>query len=538
MSLGRTVIQIVTAGLLSVFATCSVAAGFAKAPAETDPAGNFNSQFNGEPPSDLVSIASDMLAIVDHSAGLMVFVHATGAEIGRTRLPSGFSVERVRTFPDRTVLVDAEQKLKIVLPRSHTNMMTLPKVAALSLASGDPDDEGVSLVRRTARRLGIAAAPKLGFSSELKITGITPGFLASATFLGMDHLGRAYTLAREIELIDTDDGGVKRRVLRIVATLGRHDASGTRTEVATVPLDRLFKTPRGRYLTVEPDGAVVGLLPLRADADASKSGIYLFRPNFVTDLGQSNPAKPMASAAKTQKLLADSQKPFQINPIPSDDNSSPVETKDAGAMEPSEIAGRRTKAKMKAMAQRILGFKWTASNTNLATGAQSECWFGKHDAAHAFELPHGLKRAKPGDLIVGVPYNWGGKASLETIASELGNGFRAGNICSEADDQSPKTTGLDCSGFIGQVWGVQEFGTSGVHAISDPLPQLSSLRWGDVFNYAGHHIRLYVGDDVSKEFGMRIRTFESTSACGGACDHIYDIEHFHGYEIRRLRAKK
>jgi hypothetical protein len=63
-----------------------------------EPAGHFYGNFNGEPPNDLISIAPNMLAIVDHVSGTVVFTHADGTERGRRQLPGQFRVDNVRAF--------------------------------------------------------------------------------------------------------------------------------------------------------------------------------------------------------------------------------------------------------------------------------------------------------------------------------------------------------------------------------------------------------------------------------------------------------
>jgi hypothetical protein len=215
------------------------------------------------------------------------------------------------------------------------------------------------------------------------------------------------------------------------------------------------------------------------------------------------------------------------------------ELKDMEVDKPApNIAGVRSIKQMKKAANDIMTFIWEVRQENLSIGHQEECDFGKNDPHRAFELPHAFKHAKQNQKIQRVPYNWGGKEDLATVKAQLKDGHRAGNICSEnKDEKTPNTTGMDCSGFVAQIWGIGDFGTDHIDHVANSLDALEHMQWGDAFNLKKHHIRLYVGQDKSDEHGMRIHTLESTSACSGTCEVLYDVEHFHDYEMVRLKPK-
>jgi hypothetical protein len=515
-------------------------AGGPVAPDSAVPAGPFMGAFNGEPPSDLVSIAPNLLAIFDHVAGWVVFTDSKGSELWRERLPSLFRVGDVRTFKERTVLIDRDGKRKIVMPRYNDDSHPRFSVAAVPVAANDPDIAAPSYLQRAFRRAGLKAQAGAGYAAELQLFSLTDDFLVSATFLGFDSQGNAYSLARELkERKASADPKDSTTVIKVTLTVGKHDATGKRTMVGSLPLNEMFKIPRGHYVAVEPSGSIVALLPL-IEKGARTQGVYLYRPELVDEIQQSRKATRVDLANGRKTLQAAVSAVSSSSVVQPDVGGIALhETKDAPVdRNPQNIPGRRKVSAMKDVASQIMGFTWTIKKENLALDNQKDCLFGKNKKDHSFELPHELKHAVPGSTYTGVPYNWGGKENLNDIRYHLQAGFRAGNICSEVNEKIENTTGLDCSGFVSQVWGIDEFDTDHVAAITTPISDIKSMQWGDVFNLPEHHIRLYVGQEKNAEDGMRIRTLESTSACGGTCEISYTVDHLNGYSLHRLKAGK
>jgi hypothetical protein len=496
----------------------------------------FTPNQNGEPPSDLVAIAPGLLAIVDHVSGIVVFANETGEERGRGRLPTGFRVNIVHYFPERTVMIDRDGARKIVLPRRDQSPTSLPEIRAVPVRANDPDTATPRIVKRSNRRLGVQPQSGAGVTMELEVRAFNVGMLAAATFLGIDRQGRAYTLGHEIHVLPVAQrDGAQRSRIEATLTVGRHDRSGVRREVAYIPVDKLYKVPRGEYVAIDRNGEAIALLPMM-DQNRKPVGVRLYRPEFVPEEPQVAVSRPLRAAAATLRALIASEANAVSVPIPNDAPDVPVvEDRDiAGETVPGDVRTRRSLRDMQEAAAALINESWTVSSANLAAGRQVDCDFNDHNANRAYELPHQLKSLTPGARVNGVPYNWGGKISLARFRAELAEGFRAGNICSQVGHKLARTTGLDCSGFVAQVWGVNGFGTAEVHRYSVPLADLNELRWGDVFNRPGKHIRLYVSDDNTPEEGLRINTIESSSVCGGTCALSYHVEHFHGYEIRRF----
>jgi cell wall-associated NlpC family hydrolase len=481
--------------------------------------------------------------MVDRNSGRngeMPFLDGRGRPVAKKGFPNDFLFDKIRTFPDHTVIFDAGGNRKIVLPRSFQPTSAIPDLAIQPSGPDDKDSVDPHVVRRSHRWLGIVPYSGAGFSKELEVRGVTPGYLASATFLGTDSEGRAYSLARELEIVKSTESVVGHKptehVLRYQIharlTIGRHDSNGVRTHVADIPLDNLSKIPSGHYVSVEPDGSAVALLPNRIGESAHD---ILYRPSFIQETSRKDTNRPLKAASVTAEEL-EKAAPISRDPVLSDEGMERIELMDTPVdNEPKNIAGRRSIAMMKRAAERLINFKWTALPGNLLN--KPDCAIGRKDPAHAFELPLQLRQVQPGTVVRGIPYSFGGRSNLENISNALHSGEQAGNICSELKNEQPNVTGLDCSGFVAQVWGVDKFDTTNTHKISTPVLGLNQLRWGDVFNRPGKHIMLYVGQEDTEDEGLRFLIMESSALCGGTCMMTYPAEQPDGFELRRLRSK-
>lgn len=105
-----------------------------------------------------------------------------------------------------------------------------------------------------------------------------------------------------------------------------------------------------------------------------------------------------------------------------------------------------------------------------------------------------------------VPYCWGGFDLPSTFNSAMGYNRDAGDI-NTTGSKRWCTAGVDCSGFVSRLWGLgTKYSTWGLTGISYPISK-SSMKFGDVFNWPGHHViffRYYVTGGTA--------VFESTTA--------------------------
>ena len=88
----------------------------------------------------------------------------------------------------------------------------------------------------------------------------------------------------------------------------------------------------------------------------------------------------------------------------------------------------------------------------------------------------------------GLPYDWGGYMSLFQFDQQIAQGYGAGSF--PEDGILSCTAGVDCSGFVSQIWNAGHTTTSGVDQISSVISKAQMLP-GDIFNDAGNHMAMY-----------------------------------------------
>jgi hypothetical protein len=92
---------------------------------------------------------------------------------------------------------------------------------------------------------------------------------------------------------------------------------------------------------------------------------------------------------------------------------------------------------------------------------------------------------------VGVPYAWGGSMDLTEFDRRIAEGQGAGSH--SGDGILSCVAGVDCSGFVSQVWRLkQRPSTSTLGTLTRPIA-LDALRPGDALNKAGKHVVLFAG---------------------------------------------
>lgn len=93
--------------------------------------------------------------------------------------------------------------------------------------------------------------------------------------------------------------------------------------------------------------------------------------------------------------------------------------------------------------------------------------------------------------LVGLPYCWGCKYSIDQFTSAIKSGKLAGNVCTKENPRHD-SAGVDCSGFVSEAWGLtSQFTTSKIPTISDEIKP-TELRPGDVLNKPGSHVMLFL----------------------------------------------
>jgi cell wall-associated NlpC family hydrolase len=106
----------------------------------------------------------------------------------------------------------------------------------------------------------------------------------------------------------------------------------------------------------------------------------------------------------------------------------------------------------------------------------------------------------PGRVNEGVPYQWGGFASLEEFDRDIAAGKAAGDVYTMEKRRlldaavSRSATGIDCSGFVSRCWRLpHSYSTRELAQLSVPLRSWDDLQPGDILNTWNSHVILFGG---------------------------------------------
>jgi cell wall-associated NlpC family hydrolase len=106
----------------------------------------------------------------------------------------------------------------------------------------------------------------------------------------------------------------------------------------------------------------------------------------------------------------------------------------------------------------------------------------------------------PGQGNEGVPYQWGGFATLEQFDQDIAAGKAAGDVYTLEKRRlldaavSRHATGIDCSGFISRCWQLpRSYSTRELAGLCSPLPSWDALQPGDILNIWNSHVVLFAG---------------------------------------------
>lgn len=115
--------------------------------------------------------------------------------------------------------------------------------------------------------------------------------------------------------------------------------------------------------------------------------------------------------------------------------------------------------------------RWTATSAN--TTADCDADYESDYGAGTFQ---------------GLPYDWGGYVTLSEFDAQIADGYGAGGH--SWDGVLWCTTGVDCSGYLSEVWGSGHYGTSTFSSVTHEI-DWSDLAPADAINDAGSHIVLF-----------------------------------------------
>lgn len=142
---------------------------------------------------------------------------------------------------------------------------------------------------------------------------------------------------------------------------------------------------------------------------------------------------------------------------------------------PLRAAEPITRERILANAAAFAAHLWTCSLDNQFGGTACEpTWVCDYEADTTY---------------VGLPYDWGGYVTLDEFDQDLADGKGAGSHSEWGVLEC--TTGLDCSGFVSQVWEVSHQNTYSMDTVAHAIAADDILP-GDAWNKPHSHIVLWV----------------------------------------------
>lgn len=174
----------------------------------------------------------------------------------------------------------------------------------------------------------------------------------------------------------------------------------------------------------------------------------------------------------------------------------------------------RTRAQMIATAKMFSEHKWTCARANLNASCDQK---GYHS------------RWTTGEQVQGIPYRWGGADSPETFDRKLAEGLGAGSH--SLDGVLSCTTGVDCSGFVAQCWGLDaaghDYSTENLRLVAGKPKDnwFTDLRPGDALVKPGEHVVLFAG--YNKDGTINI--YEASGSASRVIYHAVPWSHVKGY---------
>lgn len=136
----------------------------------------------------------------------------------------------------------------------------------------------------------------------------------------------------------------------------------------------------------------------------------------------------------------------------------------------------------------------------------------------------------------GVAYKWGGFNSISEFQAGLDAGREIGDVVGSRDGGIDAcSVGVDCSGFVSRVWGLQsKFTTGTLLGVSSLLHLRRNLQPGDIMNKPGKHVRVFAhwGKDGGKNGGYFYEA--TTGGLNRVVFHYLTWSAFYGYKPYRF----
>ena len=487
---------------------------------------------DGAGPSHIFHLHDNVLAVVDPLDGAIMAYGGTWRTATRTALmPAGFRPWRLVRQPSSIVIVSEDERTHIEVARDETQWPR--EFAAVPQTPADP-----ALRPPRVARTPFGLTLKARGERALAVRPIGPYYLASLRELERIGDGRRYLLWKEFHLNDPPAGQEDDQRIKVDVYVGRFEKNGILSGIAPLPLAMMSRVGFD-YAAVMPDGTVALLASLMGRGD--KAGPFkIYRLEFETpsrDLvelqrASGNPRR-WAQPPPLSNLFPLIE-PSDTTVLPSDDDERPAARDGATGIsrlaKPSELRRRMDAYR---------DFRWTLTAQNMRDPCKAEIVPGIPAACtkrNRFVLPPDTTRWRLPVAMRGVPYDWGGVDSIERFDEKIKKGYVAGNIGGTfwSTDVRRVTAGVDCSGFVSNVWQLgRHVGTGELPDVTHRVRSLNDMRTGDALLLPDHHVALYKQQEAPDGGSLAIRVTEASSRCGAVCDSLYEIDRFHDYALRR-----
>lgn len=136
---------------------------------------------------------------------------------------------------------------------------------------------------------------------------------------------------------------------------------------------------------------------------------------------------------------------------------------------------------------------------------------------------------KVGEVITGIPYNWGGFDSPQSFDLKLAKGMAAG--AHSRNGVLSCAAGIDCSGFVSYCWGIplssHLYGTANLRQIAakPKYNWYTDMKPGDALNKPGSHVVLFTGYNPDHTFNI----CEASGSAARVVCHKTTWSRFKGY---------
>lgn len=337
----------------------------------------------------------------------------------------------------------------------------------------------------TAARLDVRqqGSPTLLAKLQLKVGDK----LGAVEFLEIDRQGRMFVLAEDIPTLATEGA---------TTFVARFSPAGIFEGVYELPLTPNVALSR-RFVTVSADGDVYFLRTRKGVVDVIGVG---FRPmKNGQAIGARRPAPNYAELAKQRNGAIAAVRPLSRQRV--------LET--AFAFE---------------------SITWRLTPSSYGADPDTQC-----AGFNRIRRP-GYLIGRAGQDVRGIPYCWGCQGSLGQIASRIGRGALAGNVCTRNNPRYD-VVGVDCSSFVSATWGLStHFTTAAIPSIALHVANPWELKPGDALNKPGSHVMLFLRFTQDRKAEVMEA---SPGACNGrVCRNAYPLAALleRGYEPRRFRA--